>query len=78
MYYTEMHVNGMYCGHCVMKVTGALESIGARNVQADLSSGHVSFETEKEPSITNIVHALARMDYTANGVITKKEKENRL
>lgn len=78
MYRTEMHVNGMYCGHCVMKVTGALEGIGAKNVQADLASGQVSFESEKEPSITDIVHALARMDYTANGVISEKEEENPL
>lgn len=75
MYRTEMHVNGMYCGHCIMKVTGALESIGGKNVQADLPTGNVSFESEKEPSITDIVHALARMDYTANGVITEKEEE---
>lgn len=73
MYFTEMKVNGMYCGHCIMKVTGALESIGGQDVQADIPTGRVTFRSKEKPSVSAIVEALGRIDYTANGVLIHKE-----
>ena len=42
----EITVKGMTCGHCAAAVTKALEELpGVSQVQVDLSSGRVSFES---------------------------------
>ena len=40
-------VNGMTCGHCVASVTEELSKLdGVTNVDIDLSSGHVTVESD--------------------------------
>ena len=73
MYHTTLTVDGMACGDCVMKVTSALEKIGGINVKVDQLSKEASFDSEKDPGITNIVHALTTMDYRPHNVLIKKE-----
>jgi copper chaperone len=42
----EIQVKGMSCGHCVAAVTEAMNSLpGVSNVQVDLSSGRVSYDS---------------------------------
>jgi len=42
----EITVKGMSCGHCAAAVTKALEELpGVSQVQVDLSSGRVTFES---------------------------------
>jgi copper chaperone len=45
---TILKIKGMSCGHCVMRVTKALQGIeGIKNVKVDLPSGEATFEEEK-------------------------------
>lgn len=44
-----IHVEGMHCAHCEMLVAAELEDRGAHHVQADASSGTVTFEGDISP-----------------------------
>jgi copper chaperone len=42
----EIKVKGMSCGHCAAAVTKAMQGLpGVRNVQVDLASGRVSYDS---------------------------------
>jgi copper chaperone len=42
----EIKVKGMSCGHCAAAVTKAIQGLpGVRNVQVDLASGRVSYDS---------------------------------
>jgi copper chaperone CopZ len=74
MYHTHLRVDGMACGACVMKVTSALEDLGAENVRVDLSTGEASFDSEKDPGLSNIVQSLTKMDYRPHDLMITKTR----
>ena len=60
----EITVKGMTCGHCAAAVTKALEELpGVSQVQADLSSGRVTFESEKPVSREELARVVKNAGY---------------
>lgn len=61
---TKIKVKGMSCGHCVKRVTRALESLpGLKNVKVDLQSGEAAFEKPDKVSMDEIVKAIQEAGY---------------
>jgi len=49
-------IEGMSCGHCVMRVTRALKELGLENVNVDLASKSATVEgTASDETIKNAI-----------------------
>lgn len=60
----EIRVKGMSCEHCVAAVTKALLALpGVSQVQVDLPSGRVTFETAQTLSQEEIAQAIKAAGY---------------
>lgn len=58
-------VTGMTCGHCVAAVTQEVGEIeGVSNVQVDLDSGSLSFDSAGEVSREAVAAAVEEAGYT--------------
>ena len=60
----EITVKGMSCGHCAAAVTKALEELpGVSQVQVDLSSGRVTFESANPVSREELAQVVRAAGY---------------
>jgi copper chaperone len=60
----EIKVKGMSCGHCAAAVTRALESLpGITQVQVDLDAGRVTYQTQGQATIEEVVQAVKAAGY---------------
>ena len=60
----EITVKGMSCGHCAAAVTKALEELpGLSQVQVDLSSGRVTFESANPVSQEELARVVKAAGY---------------
>ena len=60
----EITVKGMSCGHCAAAVTKALESLaGVHNVQVDLTTGRVSFDSTQPVPWEDLAQAIKAAGY---------------
>lgn len=57
-------VSGMTCGHCVASVTEEVSEIeGVRNVEVDLASGALTFESDQPVSRDAVDSAVREAGY---------------
>ena len=64
----EISVKGMSCGHCVAAVTRALQSLpGVTQVQVDLASGRVTYQSQVRASREEVVQAVKAAGYEVAG-----------
>jgi copper chaperone len=61
-------VKGMTCGHCVSSVTEEMQRITAvRNVEVDLSAGHVVVSSDTALDIEDVTRAVSEAGYELTG-----------
>jgi len=61
---TEMHIAGMTCQHCVMRVTKAAEGIeGVSDVKVDLASGILEAQVDSPEKTGKIREAVIDAGY---------------
>jgi copper chaperone len=64
----EINVKGMSCGHCAAAVTKALQSLpGVTQVQVDLDSGRVTYQSQGQASREDVVQAVKAAGYEVAG-----------
>lgn len=61
---TEMHITGMTCQHCVMRITKAVEGIeGVSEVKVDLASGKLEAQVDSDEKVEKIREAIIASGY---------------
>lgn len=61
---TELKIEGMTCGHCVARVTGALEGVpGVSKAEVNREAG--SATVEHEATVEQLVEAVEEQGYKA-------------
>nr|WP_042180223.1 heavy-metal-associated domain-containing protein [Kibdelosporangium sp. MJ126-NF4] len=61
-------VKGMTCGHCASSVTEEVSLISAvREVQVDLTTGHVTVSSESALDIDEVTRAVSEAGYELTG-----------
>ncbi len=64
----SIKIKGMTCGHCVMAVTKALNSVdGIRDVQVDLTKGLATYEETKPVDPAVVAEAIKKAGYEIVG-----------
>jgi len=62
-----LEVKGMTCGHCVSAVKGALEGVGAEDVQVNLETGKVEVNYDKSKvTVDQMKEAVEDQGYDVN------------
>ncbi len=59
----KINIDGMTCGHCVKRVTDALNSVGINDAQVEIGHAILSFD-EKIVTIEKISEVLKEAGYT--------------
>ena len=63
----RIHIEGMTCGHCVARVTKALESVdGVNRAKVKMSAGEAVVSLEKDVNPSILLNAIKEAGYNAS------------